>query len=261
MKIPSRIVRRSEVSSTNDVLKELAKNGEPEGVVLIAASQTHGRGRMGRAWTSPEGGLYFSILLRPDLKAKALLRMTVYSCVPFAEAVEAVTGARVEVKWPNDLEIEGKKVGGILVEGVSKLNRIDSVIIGIGINANAPVPPNLSEAASLSEILRREIDLDELLTECLRRFDGFYSDFVKGEFPEDEYKKRSSVLGAEVEARMGNQSITGKALHVNKDGSLTIRTDEGPLIRLGWVSDTTLRVVAPRAEPRKDYYRKHNSFR
>ncbi len=246
MKIPSRVVRRSEVSSTNDVLKELGKDGEPEGTVLVASSQTHGRGRMGRTWNSPKGNLYLSIILRPNVKARELLRMTVYSCVPFAQAIEDVTGARIEVKWPNDLEHEGKKIGGILVEGVSKLNRIDFVIVGVGINANAKRPTELSEATSLSEIAHKKIEMKDLLDACLERFDAFYSALLKGELPEKEYKARSSVIGEMVQASIGNQNITGKALHVNKDGSLTVRTEEGPLVRLGWVTDTTLRVLEPR---------------
>jgi BirA family biotin operon repressor/biotin-[acetyl-CoA-carboxylase] ligase len=187
--------------------------------------------------------------------------MTVYSGVPIAEAIETVTGVPVEVKWPNDVEVESKKVGGILVEGVSKLNQMDFVVVGVGINANAPVPGELPEAGSLGDLTGKKIDLEKLLSACLERFDAFYSDLGKGELPEREYKERSSVIGAQVEASIGNQTIAGKALRVNKDGSLTVRSEEGPLVRLGWVSDTTLRVVGRRDTSRKDYYRKHNSFR
>ncbi|MDD1747264.1 MAG: biotin--[acetyl-CoA-carboxylase] ligase, partial [Methanomassiliicoccales archaeon] len=114
MVVGRRVLRLGEVTSTNEVAKSLGREGEEEGLVVLAKSQTTGKGRMGRGWSSPEGGLYLSILLRPRMRSADLLRMTVFSCVPVAQAIEEACGIDVQLKWPNDLMVQGKKVGGIL---------------------------------------------------------------------------------------------------------------------------------------------------
>lgn len=244
MTIVHRIVRQGEVASTNEEAKARGKAGAAEGLVIVAESQSAGKGRLGRTWSSPPGGLYLSLLLRPQLTTKELLRMTVYSCVPVAQAIEEVTDLQVQVKWPNDLELNGKKLGGILVEGVSKLNRLDFVVLGIGINVNAePATDKVERAVSLRAVLCREVDQEQLLASVLQHLDRFYSRLKKGEVDEVGYKRRSSVLGRKVEANLGGKVVRGKALRVLKDGGLVVRSDEGPLVKLSWVSETTLRLL------------------
>ena len=239
-----RIVRQGEVASTNEEAKARGKAGAAEGLVIVAESQSAGKGRLGRTWSSPPGGLYLSLLLRPQLTTKELLRMTVYSCVPVAQAIEEVTDLQVQVKWPNDLELNGRKLGGILVEGVSKLNRLDFVVLGIGINVNAePTTDKVERAVSLRAVLCREVDQEKLLASILQHLDRFYSRLKKGEVDEVGYKRRSSVLGRKVEANLGGKVVRGKALRVLKDGGLVVRSDEGPLVKLSWVSETTLRLL------------------
>jgi len=240
MLIGKHIVRKDEVASTNDLVKGRGKDGEPEGLVLVARSQTAGRGRMGKSWSSPEGGLYLSALVRPNFSTKELLRLTVFACVPVATALEEVSGVRVQVKWPNDLEVEGRKVGGILVEGVSKLNHLDFVVIGVGINVKGD--PGVEGSVSLEEAAGKDLDLEVLLQAILHHLDSFYTKIIAGHFDEDDYVRRSSVLGHYVEAKIGNQILEGKALYINSDGALVVRS-EGLLIRLGHVSETSLRVV------------------
>ena len=244
MTIVHRIVRQGEVASTNEEAKARGKAGAAEGLVIVAESQSAGKGRLGRTWSSPPGGLYLSLLLRPQLTTKELLRMTVYSCVPVAQAIEEVTDLQVQVKWPNDLELNGRKLGGILVEGVSKLNRLDFVVLGIGINVNAePATDKVERAISLRAVLCREVDQEQLLASILQHLDRFYSRLKKGEVDEVGYKRRSSVLGRKVEANLGGKVVRGKALRVLKDGGLVVRSDEGPLVKLSWVSETTLRLL------------------
>ena len=240
MLIGKRIVRKDQVTSTNDLVKARGKEGEPEGLVVVARSQTAGRGRLGKSWSSPEGGLYFSALVRPNMGMKELLRMTVFACVPLAEALEEVSGAHVQVKWPNDLEVEGRKVGGILVEGVSKLNRLDFAIIGVGINVKGD--PGVEGSISLEEAAGKDLELEPLFQAILQHLDSFYAKMTAGQFDEDDYVRRSSVLGHHVEAKVGNQVLEGKALYINPDGALVV-CSEGLLIRLGHVSETSLRVV------------------
>jgi BirA family transcriptional regulator, biotin operon repressor / biotin---[acetyl-CoA-carboxylase] ligase len=199
---------------------------------------------MGRGWSSPEGGLYLSILLRPRMRSADLLRMTVFSCVPVAQAIEGACGIDVQLKWPNDLMVQGKKVGGILVEGVSKGAFLDFMVLGIGLNVNAmPEGVAESEATSLGALLRREADMDALLESLLLRLRSFYKEVKEGDLNEDEYVHRSCTLGRCIEARVGKETFRGKALYLAPDGALVIRSDEGLVLRLSWVNETSIRTT------------------
>jgi BirA family biotin operon repressor/biotin-[acetyl-CoA-carboxylase] ligase len=246
MTIGRRIIHLDEVTSTNDVAKRHAKDGEAEGLVVIAKRQTQGRGRQGREWTSPEGGLYLSILLRPSLEPKDLTRLTVFSAVPVAMAIEKVTGLSTELKWPNDIQIEGRKVAGLLVEGSSQQGKIAYVVLGIGINVNiAAKELGVDGATSLSEETGHTIDQKKLLDEVLRELRSHYEQFLKGEYPEDEYVRRSSILGHQIEAVVGREVMRGKALYLAPDGALVIKSEEGLVLRLSWVNDTSIRATDP----------------
>jgi BirA family biotin operon repressor/biotin-[acetyl-CoA-carboxylase] ligase len=244
MVIGRRVLRLGEVTSTNDVAKGLGRDGEEEGLVVLAKSQTIGRGRMGRGWSSPEGGLYLSVLLRPKMRSADLLRMTVFSCVPVAQAIEEVCGIDVQLKWPNDLMVQGKKVGGILVEGVSKGADLDFIALGIGVNVNArPERIGENEATSLNFLLGHNADMDALLENLLHKLRGFYKGMKEGDLNEDEYTHRSCTLGRHIEARVGRETFTGKALYLAPDGALVIKSDEGLVLRLSWVNETSIRIT------------------
>src|SRR5208283_1926765 len=126
-----------QTTSTNDVVEKLARDGVREGVVVFAESQTKGRGRLGRKWISPvRKGLWFSILLRPDLRPQETTQLTVASATALRRAIKNVTGLTAEIKWPNDLLISGKKVVGILTEMSAEVDRVRHVILGIGVDVN-----------------------------------------------------------------------------------------------------------------------------
>ena len=256
MTIGRRIIHLDEVTSTNDVAKRHAKDGETEGLVVVARRQTHGRGRQGKEWVSPEGGLYLSVLLRPSLDPKELTRLTVYSAVPVAMAIEKVTGLRTELKWPNDIQIDGRKIAGLLVEGSSQRGKIAYVVLGIGINVNAEAKDlGVEGASSLSEETGQTIDQKQLLDEVLRELRSHYEQFLKSEYPEDEYVRRSSILGHQIEAVVGREVLRGKALYLAPDGALVIKSEEGLVLRLAWVNDTSIRatdVVKNIDHPTKD---------
>ena len=244
MVIGRRVLRLEEVTSTNDVSKALGREGEEEGTVVLAKRQTSGRGRMGRGWSSPEGGLYLSVLLRPNLPGQVLLKMTVFSCVPVAKAIEEVGGIGVQLKWPNDLMVRGKKVGGVLVEGVSKGAHLDFVVIGIGLNVNSSLERIGEEGAtSLKAALGREIDTGRLFDALLRNLENFYKSLTQDELDEDEYVSRSCTLGKQIEARVGKEILRGKALYLGPDGALVLRSDEGLVLRLSWVNETSIRTT------------------
>src|SRR6266700_3606798 len=141
-----------ETTSTNDVVERLARDGVKEGVVVFAESQTKGRGRLGRKWMSPaRRGLWFSILLRPDLRPQETTQLTVASATALRRAIQAHTGLKPEIKWPNDLLVCGKKVAGILTELHGELDHVKYVIVGIGVNVNlspGDFPPEVRKAAT-----------------------------------------------------------------------------------------------------------------
>ena len=124
-----------ETTSTKDVIEKLARDGVAEGVVVFAESQTKGRGRLGRKWASPRAkGLWFSVLLRPDLRPQETTRLTVASATALRRAIQAHTGLKSEIKWPNDILVAGKKVAGILTELSAELDHVKYVILGIGVD-------------------------------------------------------------------------------------------------------------------------------
>ena len=251
-----RIIRLDKVTSTNDVMKKCARDGEAEGLVVVAKRQTRGRGRLGRDWVSPEGGLYLSVLLRPRSDPKELTRLTVHSSVPVAKAIEKVTGLRTELKWPNDVQVDGRKVAGLLVEGTGQQGRIAYVVLGIGVNVNTAASDlNVEGASSLKREAGHEIDLDRLLDEILRELWAYYERFQRGDRPEAEYARRSSILGRQIEATVGREVFRGKALHLDPDGALVIKSDAGLVLRLAWVNETSIRAtdsVKKSDDPTKD---------
>ena len=126
-----------ETTSTNDVIERLARDNVQEGVVVFAESQTKGRGRLGRRWISPSRkGLWFSLLLRPKLRPQETTQLTVAAATALRRAIEAQTGLKAEIKWPNDILINGKKVAGILTELSAELDRVKHIILGIGVDVN-----------------------------------------------------------------------------------------------------------------------------
>lgn len=166
-----RISRHDEVSSTNTLLLEYARKGEPEGLVITAEHQSEGRGKPGRTWVSPRGkNLLFSLLLRPPLKANQLPIVTQMACRSVAAALESFCGLGAEFKRPNDLLIKGKKICGILTEGSSRASGdTEAVVIGIGLNVNA-APGELPEGAtSVFVETGKEWDRERLLDQALDR--------------------------------------------------------------------------------------------
>jgi BirA family biotin operon repressor/biotin-[acetyl-CoA-carboxylase] ligase len=241
MIIGRKVIVKDEVASTNDLAKSLANEGEEEGLVVTARTQVAGRGRMGRTWSSPEGGLYISVLLRPKVPVHDMLRMTVLACVPVAETIEEASGCTTTIKWPNDVEINGKKVAGLLVESASKGSEIAYLVLGIGINLNLePGSIGIPEATSVSACSNKPIDREAFLNLLLYRLDTFYASFLKGSFEMAEYMKRSSTVGSEVEVAMGGMTFTGKATGVDVTGALIIVSHDGKEHRLSSVHETTI---------------------
>ena len=239
-KIIGRDIRVFEsTTSTNDVIEKLAHDGVKEGVVVFAESQTKGRGRLGRKWMSPAGkGLWFSILLRPELTPQAITQLTVASATALRRAIEAQTGLNPEIKWPNDILINGKKVCGVLTELSAELDRVKYVILGIGVDVNlnaGDFPPELRKTAtSLKAELGKSLSRAELAVEILRELEADYTRVAGGHFSEvaDEWEEHCTTIGREVTIRTGARKICGRAESLGEDGALLLRTEHGHLERV-----------------------------
>jgi len=228
-----------ETTSTNDVIEKLARDGVKEGVVVFAESQTKGRGRLGRKWTSPtHKGLWFSVLLRPELSPQETTQLTIASATALRRAVKNVTGLSAEIKWPNDLLIGGKKVVGILTEMSAEVDRVRHVILGIGVDVNQDAnefPPELRKiATSLKIEAGAEISRAELATEILRELDADYARICGGKFAQlaDEWEAGCATIGKNVSVQMGSRLVRGQAEALDDDGALLVRTEHGHLERV-----------------------------
>ena len=239
-KIIGRDIRVFEqTTSTNDVIEKLARDGVREGVVVLAESQTRGRGRLGRKWISPgRKGLWFSVLLRPDLRPQETTQMTVASATALLRAIEAVTGLQLEIKWPNDILIRGKKVAGILTELSAELDRVRHIILGIGVDVNLSAGEFPLELRKLATSLRiesgRVVSRAELATTILRELDFDYARICGGGFAKvaDEWEAHCKTIGRNVTIQIGERRIRGRAESLDDDGALLLRTEHGHLERV-----------------------------
>jgi BirA family transcriptional regulator, biotin operon repressor / biotin---[acetyl-CoA-carboxylase] ligase len=228
-----------ETTSTNDVIEKFARDGVKEGVVVFAESQTKGRGRLARKWISPaHKGLWFSVLLRPDLRPQEATQLTVASATALRRAIAAQTDLKPEIKWPNDILIGGKKVAGILTELSAELDRVKHIILGIGLDVNldaGELPPELRKTAtSLKMEAGEKISRAELATAILRELDLDYARICGGKFPAvaDEWEAHCATIGKNVTVHIGDRKIRGGAESLDDDGALLIRTEHGHLERI-----------------------------
>jgi BirA family biotin operon repressor/biotin-[acetyl-CoA-carboxylase] ligase len=223
-----------ETTSTNDIIEKLARDGVKEGVVVFAESQTKGRGRLGRKWASPaKKGLWFSLLLRPDLRPHETTQLTVASATALRRAIEAQSGLEPEIKWPNDILVHGKKVAGILTEMNAEVDRVKYVIVGIGVDVNLSqrdFPPELKKiATSLKIETGKAVSRAELAVNILRELDIDYQRVRANDFDEvaEEWEKHCATIGEEVVIRTGPREIRGRAESLAEDGALLLRTEHG----------------------------------
>jgi BirA family biotin operon repressor/biotin-[acetyl-CoA-carboxylase] ligase len=225
------------LNSTNDLAKELAAQGAPEGTVVVAEAQTGGRGRLGREWDSPPGvGLYVSLVLRPMLPPLELPQITLTTAVAVVRAVRRVVGVTPGIKWPNDLLLNGKKLGGILTEMETESDRIRHVVVGLGLNVNnTGFSPGLAATAtSLTLATGGAYSRVKLLKAWLEEFEELYDRFLNQGFTEilEEWKGATVTLGRAVTVRQGPREISGQALDVAPDGALLLRTASGEMVRV-----------------------------
>jgi BirA family biotin operon repressor/biotin-[acetyl-CoA-carboxylase] ligase len=228
--IARKVYSYKETASTNDTAHNLATHGEKEGSVVIAESQTAGRGRMGRKWASPKSkGAYFSIILRPDILPKEVSSITLISALSVAKTIREMTNLAAFIKWPNDVLINNQKICGILTEMNAETDKINFVIIGIGININTKKELLPKGATSIMEEYDAEMSRVDVVRGIFKNLDKYYRLFKSGRIAEiiKEYKEFSNFLGTRIQVAHHDAKIEGYAIDVDRDGALILRMDSG----------------------------------
>jgi len=224
-----------------DVAKHKAQQGAIEGTVVIAEEQTAGRGRIKRAWLSPKGSIALSIILYPS--SVYLSSLIMVASLAVVHCVERVTGLKSQIKWPNDVLVNGKKVCGILIESDIRGNIVDYAIIGIGINVNLRLSdfPEISPTAtSLSHELGKDVPRLDMIRYLLVETERLYLALPSGESVYQEWRDNIVTLGKRVQAISGEATYKGIAESVASDGSLLLRQPDGSLTKIV-AGDVTLR--------------------
>lgn len=229
----NKIIFYRETDSTNVRIHQLAKEGLPEGTVVWADYQSSGKGRRGRSWESPAGtNLYFSILLRPQISPEKAPMLTLVMAYSTAKAIQIHLGMEPQIKWPNDLILNKKKICGILTEMHLKGQEISDVVIGVGINVNVTdFPEELKDKATSLYLERgRKADREELLQQVLKEFGKQYELFQKEQdlgFLQEEYNQMLVNRGKEVLVLEPGHEYQGTALGIDRGGELLVEKEDG----------------------------------
>jgi len=218
------------LASTMDLAMQLGIQSAPNGTLVLAESQTKGRGRLGRSWFSPKyKGIYLSLILRPKISPSASPVLTLLAAVSICEAVKKVTGLDAQIKWPNDVFTCNKKIAGILTEMNAEVDKVNFVVIGIGLNVNNDKKSLIAQATSLKEQTGHPISRVILLQELLRRIENNYSllEDRGAQVIIDKWRSFSLTLGRRVKIYCQDKHIEGSAVDIDQDGALLIRKDSG----------------------------------
>ena len=219
------------VDSTNLVVKQMAAQGAPHGLLVIAGQQTAGRGRRGRAWeTAQDENIMMTLLLRPNLAGEAIVQLSLVCAIAVARGIQAATGLDARIKWPNDVIVRGKKVCGMLLEMTAKEGAVDSVVAGIGINVHQRqfAPEIANTASSLDLLAGRRIPRAPLVRAFLEEFEAADALAAQGnDALMAAYRARSATLGQRVQVVSLTETFTGTAQEITDSGSLIVIDEQG----------------------------------
>ncbi|MBW2710012.1 MAG: biotin--[acetyl-CoA-carboxylase] ligase [Deltaproteobacteria bacterium] len=229
------VIFRDTIGSTNVFLKRLAQEGASEGTVVIADEQSAGLGRLGREWFSKKGeNLLFSVLLRPQLPPGKLFVLTMIFALAGIDAVQDISGLNAMIKWPNDLYIGGKKLGGILAEVSVERGVVQYLVLGMGLNVNwnpSMEGTLLYPTSSIFAESRKKVSREDILVNLLKRLEVSYLELgqdmacIEGFYR--KWNEKSFILGKTVVVETGRERIRGEAAGIDRDGALTLITADG----------------------------------
>lgn len=228
------------VDSTQNQALKMADDPKNNGTIIVAAKQTGGKGRDGRKWISPKGGIWFSIILYPKFDISITTLFPIASALALSKAIEKTANIFPELKWPNDLTVKGKKLAGILVDASLESNRIENIVLGIGINFNVDVKqiekilkktPNFYGVASLCG-QKNNVKPIQLIQTFLIELEKVYDLLSKKQTKEIivEWTKRSSTIGKNIEVNTRDGKIKGRAIKIDEDGALILDSNKHKII-------------------------------
>lgn len=227
-----------EVESTNNTAKKFVDDDSPEGTVVIAEHQTAGRSRKNVDWASPEGGIYMTMILRPDVTLLEASKLTIVTGVAIAKTLNDEFDINVGIKWPNDLLIGNKKICGILTEAVTQKDKLEAVLVGVGVDVNIneeDIPNRIKNiATSVKKETNVEFNRAAIIRVFFRIFEDLYEKFKEGNFKEivSEWRRLSSTTGNRVKVYTGGKALIADAVGITNNGALIVEKDDGKLEKI-----------------------------
>lgn len=226
--IGHKILFLEEIDSTNNKAKQIAFESQ-DGDVVVSETQHSGRGRRGREWHSPKGGIYISFILKPNISPERAPQITLLSSVALVETLNSMKSKmNAKIKWPNDILISGRKISGILTELSSDMEKINYVVVGIGINLNTDLEDLPEKAASLKVEMDQEISVKLFLKSFFEHYDTVYQEYLNNGIDQiiEKWKKNSDTLGKNVKIIGINETYDGLAKDIDENGALILKTKD-----------------------------------
>ena len=247
--IGRRIYYFDEIDSTQNYALQISNNTNENGAIIIAEKQTHGKGRLNRKWYSPEGGIWLSVIIHPEFQISDATIIPLAASLALCESIKKVHKIKTDVKWPNDITIDGKKVAGMLIDTSIQGNKVENLVLGIGINFAVNIQqiekrlknsPNFYGVTSLFPEKNRPSKI-ELLVQFLLELEKVINSLIKGKNTQiiRDWSKHTNMFGKTISVNTGNGKISGIAKKIDSDGALIIKT--GTKNRRIFVGDVTLR--------------------
>lgn len=233
-----------EIDSTNRYARALAREGAAHGTLVLADTQTAGRGRRGRGWISPAGeGIFMSLILRPDMPPDQVAKLSLLTALATANAIAMVTGLDARIKWPNDIVVKGRKVCGMLLEMDATADRVESIVAGVGINVHqAQFDSEIAHSASSLDLLAgRRISRSAVVRAFLEAFERATA--LDDEAMMHAYRECSATIGQRVQVIGLTGTYTGTAEDITESGSLLVRADEDGTVREVLAADVSVRGI------------------
>ncbi|SRR5712692_1487081 len=235
-----KIIRYKRISSTNTKAKTLAEKQAAEWTAVVSEVQTQGRGRSGRTWESPKGGLWFSLIIRPKIPIDRISLLQFWVANALRKGIEEVYGVQSEVKWPNDIVVDWKKLAGILIETKISGPELVYTIVGIGVNVNLTAEELPTGATSIFLVRKKRLSLEKTLSSILTVLERHYETLRDESAVVDDWWEHCAHRMKPVIVETRSDKIRGKCVGVNPDGSIIIQTEQGNVT----VPDGTLRLDA-----------------